>query len=84
MKITYTVTSAVGSLTHSFKDEKQVEGFQQLEDMFGEDADCMIRTIFLKDYMEKNNLWGKAYENYFITLIERNEDGEHWYFNKVN
>jgi hypothetical protein len=83
MKITYTVTSAVGSLTHSFKDEKFVKGFQEIEDMLGDKAEATPRTILLKNYMDKNGLWGKLYDSYFITLIEKTDDGEHWYFNKV-
>jgi hypothetical protein len=83
MTITYTVTTAVGSLTHSFKDEKLVKGFQELEDMLGDKAEPTPRTILLRDYMNQNGLWGKAYENHFITEIERTDDGEHWHFNQV-
>jgi len=83
MTITYTVTTTNGSLTHSFKDDKLVQGFQELEDMLGNKPEPTPRMVLLVRYMVDNGLWGKSYENHFITLIERTDDGEHWFFNKV-
>jgi hypothetical protein len=83
MKITYKIVTPIGSLEHSFKDEMLVQGFQELEDMLGECADPLPRTVLLKNYMDKNGLWGKTYDNFFITNIERTEEGEFWLFTKT-
>lgn len=82
MKITYKIVTAMGSLEHSFRDEKLVEGFQELENMLGNPPDALSRLVLLKNYMDKNGLWGKTYDNFFITKIERTEEGEYWLFTK--
>jgi hypothetical protein len=83
MKITYKIVTPMGSLEHSFRDEKLVEGFQELEDMLGDGPEATPRMVLLKHYMDTNGLWGKTYDNFFITNIERTEEGEFWLFTKT-
>jgi len=82
MKITYKIVTTMGSLENSFRDEKLVEGFQELENMLGNPPDALSRLVLLKNYMVKNGLWSKTYDDFFITSIERTEEGEYWLFKK--
>jgi hypothetical protein len=45
--------------------------------------DPIPRMVVLQNFLEKNRLWGKAYENFFITDIKRTEEGEEWLFTKT-
>lgn len=83
MKITYKVVNAMGSLEHSFKEETLVQGFQEMEQLLGDEPDAIPRMVLLKDYMNKNGLWGSTYENYFITDIQKTNEGEFWLFTKT-
>jgi len=84
MKITYTISGNNIKLTHFFH-EKQglVKGFQELDDMLKLKDDPIPRMVILQNFLEKNRLWGKAYENFFITDIKRTEQGEEWFFEKT-
>lgn len=83
MKITFTITTNIGSLTHYFKDNNLVSGFQSIEDMVNEKADPMPRTVMLNNFLKKSGLWHKNYENFFVTNIERTEEGEQWLYTKT-
>jgi hypothetical protein len=83
MKITYTISGNNIKLTHFFY-EKQglVKGFQEIDDMLKLKNDPIPRMVILQNFLEKNRLWGKTYENFFITDIKRTEEGEEWFFEK--
>jgi hypothetical protein len=84
MKITFTISGNNIKLTHFFY-EKQglVQGFQELDDMLKLKDDPIPRMVVLQNFLEKNQLWGKAYENFFITDIKRTQEGEEWLFTKT-
>ena len=85
MKITFTIDSGTGIKLSHFFYEKQglVQGFQELDDMLKVKDDPIPRMVILTNFLKQNNLWGKAYENFFITNIVRTEDGEEWLFTKT-
>ena len=74
----------MGSIEHSFKDEKLlVKGFQELEDMLGDEPESIPRMVLLIRYMVDNGLWNNKYDDFFITDIKRTEEGEFWSFTKT-
>ena len=83
IKITFKITTQTGSLEHSFYDLSFVKGFQELEDMLGDEPEAITRMVLLKQYLEAKDLWNKKYDNFFITDIKRTEEGEFWSFTKT-
>jgi hypothetical protein len=84
MKIKYKIVTEIGSLEHSFNDEKLlVKGFQELEDMLGTEPETIPRMVLLVRYMVDNGLWNKKYDDFFITDIKRIDDSEYWLFTKT-
>jgi hypothetical protein len=56
-----------------------VKGFQEMEQLLGEQPDLLPRTVFLHDVFKKNNLQDNPkWMNLVVTGVESNQDSETW------
>lgn len=56
-----------------------VKGFQEMEQLLGEQPDLLPRTVFLHDVFKKNNLQDNPkWMNLVVSGVETNQDSETW------
>ena len=59
-----------------------VEGFQELEQMLGEQPDLLTRTVLLHEMFKKNKLeMNPKWMNLVVQSVETNQDSETWIIN---
>jgi hypothetical protein len=62
-----------------------IKGFQEIEQMLGEEPDLLTRTVFLQDLFKKNKLQeNPKWMNLVVKSVETNEDSETWIINYYN
>jgi len=62
-----------------------VEGFQEIEQMLGEQPDLLPRTVLLHEMFKKNKLeMNPKWMNLIVQSVETNQDSETWIINYYN
>jgi hypothetical protein len=62
-----------------------VEGFQEIEQMLGEQPDLLPRTVLLHEMFKKNKLeMNPKWMNLTVQSVETNQDSETWIINYYN
>ena len=59
-------------------DTNSIKSFHEIEDMFGEQPDLLVRTVFFHDMKLEDMPNFKAPENSYVASVIRREDKELW------
>jgi hypothetical protein len=76
------ILSYMGHLKGLTDNSGMVEGFQELEQMLGEQPDLLPRTVLLHEMFKKNNKQDESkFMNLVVESVETNQDSETWIIN---